>query len=101
MYEPYGPRPPMYYRPEKDYLGEAFITLLLYFVGMGVAGLIANIIFLNNARRDQNQGVNTRNVGCLQVLLWFQIISLVLACAAVAIIMLLGGFAAVFGGSGY
>lgn len=62
----YGAMP---YRPEKDYMGEAFITLLLYFVGAGIIGLIANVLFLMNASRDRNNGIVTHNVGCLQIML--------------------------------
>ena len=75
--------------PEKSYLSEAFITLILYYVGFFIAGLIANIIFLNNAKRDRSQGVTTTNVGCLQVLLWVQIIGLVVGCVAMIVF---GGF---------
>src|SRR5437868_14388236 len=59
----YGAMP---YRAEKDYLTEALITLVLYYVGAGIIGLGANIIFLMNANRDRNNGVVTRNAGCLQ-----------------------------------
>jgi hypothetical protein len=63
IYPPYG------VPYEKDYIGEALITLLLYYVGAGVIGFIANLIFLNNAKNDQRRGVMTRNVGCLQAIL--------------------------------
>jgi len=64
-----SPSAPYGYRPEKDYLGEAFIALILYYVGLGIVGLIVNIVFLGNARRDQSVGITTRDVGCLQTLL--------------------------------
>ena len=91
------PPPQPAYRPEKDCLGEAFLTLLLYYLGFGIGGLIANIIFLNNARRDEQQGVFTRNVGCLQALLWVHIIGMVLGCIATVIFFVLGGFAMLMG----
>jgi hypothetical protein len=97
-YPPQQPAPPPYaypYRPEKDYLGQAFITLILYYVGLGIVGLIANIMFLNSARRDERQGVVTRNVGCLQILLWVHIGLMVLGCIATIIILALGGFGVV------
>ena len=75
--------------PEKSYLGEAFIALLLYYVGFWFAGLVANIIFLNNAKQDRARGVVTTNAGCLQVLLWVQIIGLVVGCI---LMVVLGGF---------
>ena len=76
----YPPPQPVAYRPEKSYLGEAFLALGLYYFGFGIAGLIANIIFLNNARRDERQGILTRNVGCLQALLWVHVIGMVVGC---------------------
>jgi hypothetical protein len=81
--------------PEKSYLGEAFITLLLYYLGFGLIGLIANILFLNNARRDERTGVVTRNVGCLQVLLWVHIALLALACLIGLFVLFTGGLATV------
>lgn len=98
---PYPPPVPVY-RPEKSYLGEAFITLILYYLGFGVIGLIANLIFLSNARRDERQGVVTTNVGCLQILLWVHIALFILGCIATIIFLALGGFAtlaALFGGN--
>lgn len=89
----YPPPQPMY-RPEKNYIGEAFITLVLYYVGFFVVGLIANIIFLNNANRDERQGLLVRNKGCLVALLWVQIIGAVLGCiAAIIWLFALGGLA--------
>jgi hypothetical protein len=99
---PYPPPAPAY-RPEKSYLGEAFITLILYYLGFGLIGLIANLIFLSNARRDERQGVITSNVGCLQILLWVHIALFVLGCILGAIFLALGGvgtLAAIFGSSG-
>jgi hypothetical protein len=99
---PYPPPAPAY-RPERSYLGEAFITLILYYLGFGLIGLIANLIFLSNARRDERQGVITSNVGCLQILLWVHIALFVLGCIAGAIFLALGGvgtLAAIFGFSG-
>lgn len=99
---PYPPPVPAY-RPEKSYLGEAFITLVLYYLGFGLIGLIANLIFLSNARRDERQGVITSNVGCLQALLWVHIALIVLGCIATIIFLALGGFAtlaAFFGANG-
>ena len=99
MYEyrpPQAPPPqqPMYYRPEKSYLGEAFLTLALYYLGVGVVGLIANIMFLNNANRDERQGMLVRNKGCLTALLWVHVIGMILGCIATIIfVFFLGGMA--------
>jgi hypothetical protein len=97
------PPPAPAYRLEKSYLAEAFITLILYYLGFGLIGLIANIIFLSNARRDERQGVITSNVGCLQTLLWVHIALFVLGCILGAVFLALGGLgtlAAIFGSSG-
>jgi hypothetical protein len=100
-YPPQQPAPyPYQYRPEKDYLGQALITLVLYYVGLGIVGLIANIMFLNSARRDERQGIATRNVGCLQILLWVHIGLIVLSCIAVGVILALGGFGVVLDAMG-
>ncbi|MBN1429057.1 MAG: hypothetical protein JXB07_11775 [Anaerolineae bacterium] len=88
-YGPYQPPAPYVQRPEKDYLGEAFITLVLYYVGLGIVGLVVNIVFLGNARRDQSVGIVTRNVGCLQALLWFHIAAIALSAIVACVIFIL------------
>lgn len=67
-------------RYEKDYLPEALISLVMYFIGGGIIGLILNIIFLANANRDQQQGIPVRNAGCLKALLIADLVGLSLAC---------------------
>jgi thiosulfate reductase cytochrome b subunit len=96
---PYPPPVPIY-RPAKSYLGEAFITLILYYLGFGVIGLIANLLFLSNARRDERLGLITQNVGCLQVLLWVHILLIAIGCIFAIVFLALGGLgalAAIFG----
>jgi hypothetical protein len=95
--DPYGrPYPPPYYRPEKDYLAEALITMLLYLLGFGIIGFIANIVVLRNANRDEARGVYVHNKGCLQAMLWVQIAGLIVGCAAIAALLALGGFGVLF-----
>jgi Trk-type K+ transport system membrane component len=100
-YAPYPPPQPYGYRPEKDYLGEALITLVLYYVGLGIVGLIVNIVFLGNARRDQSMGIMTRNVGCLQAILWFHIAAMVIAAIIACLILIVIPLIAAAGSSGY
>lgn len=57
----------------KDYMGEALLTLLLYYLGFGLFGIIANVLFLNGARDKQASGIPVKNVGCLQWLLWIHL----------------------------
>jgi len=91
----------MYYRPpEKNYIGEAFLTLALYYLGLGIVGLIANIIFLNNANRDMRQGLYVRNKGCLQALLWVHVIGMILGCIGLIIFLALGGAAVIMDSMG-
>ncbi len=101
-YAPYPPPQPYAYRPEKDYLGEALLTLVLYYVGLGIVGLIVNIVFLGNARRDQSMGIMTRNVGCLQAILWFHVAAMVIGgIIACVIFILIPLFAVAASSSGY
>jgi len=91
------PPPAPVYRPEKNYLGEALLTLVLYYLGFGIIGLIANILFLNNANRDERMGIITRNAGCLRVLLWVQVALMVIGCIVLIVWLVFGGLATVAG----
>src|SRR5690606_11701293 len=59
-------------RPPKSYLGEAVLTLMMYYFGLWVAGFIANLYFLRQVRRDRAEGIPTKYVGCLHVVQWVQ-----------------------------
>lgn len=91
----YPQQPAPVYRPQKSYLTEAIIALVLYYLGFGIIGLIANIMFLNNANRDERQGVDVENKGCLQVLLWVHVIGMILGCIGMIIFLALGGLATI------
>lgn len=86
--------PPGGYRPSKSYLGEAFLSLVLYYLGFGVIGLIANVIFLNNAKRDERQGMIVENKGCLSALLWVHVGLMILGCIVTIILFATGTLAA-------
>jgi hypothetical protein len=102
MYGYPPPQPQPVYRQEKNYIGQAFIALILYYVGLWVAGLIANIIFLNNAKEDERMGYIVRNKGCLTVLLWVQVIGGILSCiAAIIWLFAMGGLAIISAAGGY
>ncbi len=101
MYGYPPPQPPVY-RQEKDYIGQAFIALLLYYVGLWFGGLIANIIFLNNAKNDERMGYLVRNKGCLTTLLWVQVILGILSCIGGVIwLFAMGGLALISAAGGY
>jgi hypothetical protein len=91
----YVPAAPVRY--EKDYLPEALIALVMYFIGGGIIGLILNLVFLANANRDQQQGIPVRNAGCLKALLIADLVVLSLSCVLVAVYFVF--FAAMVGTS--
>ncbi len=98
MYPP--PQQP-YYRPQKDYVGEAFLTLALYIFGFWIVGFIVNIIFLSNAKRDESMGIATQNVGCLQALLWIEITLFVLSTIGCLLFFFVFGGLAMLEGFSY
>lgn len=50
----------------KSFVGKSFITLALYYFGFYIAGLIANILFMNDAKRTkQIIGHSPPGYGCL------------------------------------
>lgn len=75
----------------KSYTTQAVITMLLYFV-FWLPGLIANVLFLMDARRMQRiAGQSLSGVGCLWILLAIQIIPVLIACVIVAALAAGGG----------
>lgn len=84
-----------YGRPSKSYLVESLLTLVLYYAGLGIIGLIANLLFLRNARRDEESGVEVTEKGCLQALLWVHLALMILGCMAIVAVIALGGFGAI------
>ena len=66
----------------KDYTSTAIITLILYWAFWPV-GLVANIIYLREARRLEKEGTPVANKGCLSTLLFVQILPLMMMCGMV------------------
>lgn len=59
----------------KSYVGAAFITLGLYYIGFYLIGLIANIIFLGQANETMKiTGDNPSGRGCLLILIWVHLV---------------------------
>lgn len=79
------------WRPAHNYLSEAFLTLALYYLGLGVSGFIANIYFLRRARQEASSGIPVRHVGCLYALLAVHIVLAVVLGMALLIAHLRGG----------
>ena len=70
----------------KSYTTQAILTLVLHLV-LWVPGLIANILFLMDARRmERIAGQTLPGVGCLWILLASQIIGFVVACCAIVLL---------------
>ena len=67
----------------KSYTTHAVATLILYFA-LWLPGLIANVIFLLDARRMQRiAGQGLPGVGCLWLLLTLQVVVIILLCAPI------------------
>lgn len=69
----------------KSYITAAVLTLILYFL-LWIPGLIANIMYLTEARRMQGiAGQSLPGVGCLWILLLLNVVlPLVLVCLVAA-----------------
>lgn len=58
-----------------SYVGKAFISFALYYLGFYIIGLISNIIFLSEANREERLiGTSPPGKGCLQVLIWIHVV---------------------------
>ena len=54
----------------KSYYGKAFVTIILYYIGFYITGLIANLIFLSQAKRSsQIAGLNPSGRALLRLIL--------------------------------
>lgn len=59
----------------KSYVATAFLTLLLYYVGFFIIGLICNIVFLSQSNESKRiVGASPSGRGCLVFLLWVHIV---------------------------
>lgn len=57
--------------PVRSYLNAAILTLILYIIGFGIVGLIANVAYLSSAKRTELEtGEIPEGKGCLVALLW-------------------------------
>jgi hypothetical protein len=69
----------------KSYTLKAVLTLVLYYVGFYIVGLIVNLVFLSEANSDQRaSGVSPSGKGCLIFLLIFHLIIPILLIFALA-----------------
>jgi len=71
----------------KSYVGAAFLTWILYYIGFYIIGLIMNIVYLNQASTTSKvTGTSPSGYGCLQFLIFVHVILPILL-----ILMLIGG----------
>ena len=76
----------------KSYVGLAFLTLLLYYVGFFIIGLICNLVFLAQANESRRiVGSSPSGRGCLLFLLWTH---LLIPIIIILIVIAGGGLAA-------
>lgn len=73
----------------KSYVGAAFLTLVLYYIGFYILGLILNVVYLSEANRIQRTtGVSPSGKGCLTTLLFFHFWLPLILCV---VLVLVGG----------
>jgi len=73
----------------KSYVGKSFITLLLYYFGFYIGGLIANILFFSEADRTKKvTGQSPPGYGCLVFLI---VTHIILPLILVFLLILSGG----------
>lgn len=72
----------------KSYVGTAFLTLLFYYVGFYIVGLICNLVFISQANNSKRiAGSSPSGRGCLFLLIWVHLVIPIL----VGMILILGG----------
>jgi hypothetical protein len=71
-------------RQGRDYFVPAVITLVLYFAGLYIVGLLANLYFIREANHDEDAGVQVSNAGCLDALFWLAMLPIAIAVVALA-----------------
>lgn len=75
---------------KRDYTTMSLIILVLYWI-FWLPGLIVNIIMLNEARNEQSStGIRPNGMGCLWALLLFNVVPLLLFCAIISSVVLVG-----------
>lgn len=76
----------------KSFVGAAFLTLILYYLGFYIFGLIANLLYLSSANHTKRMiGYSPPGRGCLVFLLWVHLIIPLLIVLAI-----LGAFSVPF-----
>ena len=85
------PQPPPSVYPEKNYTTNAVVVMLLYLL-LYIPGLIANVAYLMDALETKRRlGYSPQGLGCLQALILFQLVPLVIFIVAVIASAAAGG----------
>jgi hypothetical protein len=83
--------------PEKSFTGKAILTLVLYYIGFWIGGFIANLIFLNESKREARRlGRSPDGAGCLGILWFFHVTLPIIAIIILMIISAITGLS-IFG----
>ena len=76
--------------PPRSYVTPAIVTLILYWIGFGIVGIIANFVYLSSANREWSRtGHAPEGRGCLVALLWCFVWIPLILCGLVVIGILL------------
>jgi hypothetical protein len=74
----------------KSYTGPAVLVLVLYMV-LWLPGFVANILYYSDARRmERIAGYALPGSGCLTVMLWLNVASVVIGIVGACVVIVLG-----------
>lgn len=79
-------------RAQKSYAGSAWLTFFLYFIGLYIGGIIANFLFLSDAKRTAEViGREPAGMTCLNILIWVMFyIPMILGFIALIVMLVTG-----------
>lgn len=77
----------------KSFVGPAWLTFFLYYIGLYIGGLIANILFINSAKTTQRIiNRDPPGTGCLWFLIWTHVFLPLIAGAIFLVLLAFGIF---------
>ena len=80
----------------KSFVGPAWLSFFLYYIGFWIGGLVANILFLNSARYTKRIiNRDPPGMGCLWALIWLQIIPLAIIIFVILVLVNVISFAGI------
>ena len=76
----------------RSYLNAAVVTLILYVLGLGITGLVANLAYLSSAKRvERETGITPEGKGCLVALMWVFVWLPLIVGVLIVLVILAGG----------